>query len=97
MRLSLELIVIAIVVLVVAVVVLAIFGGGVQNFNTIFQGQSDQQIKQAICASACANFCMLHPDKDKGVWGTDAGLKDIKYKDKNINCQSIYGECKCKK
>ena len=98
MRLSLELIVVAIVILIAGVVVITIFTGGIENFMRIFGFYSDEQIKQGMCANACNSFCMFHPDKPSGTWGED-GLKDIMYKGDDLTdseCQSLYGSCICK-
>ena len=98
MRISLELVVVAIVILIVAIVVIGIFTGGLERFMSIFGIQSEQQIKQSMCANACSSFCMFNPEKTTGVWGTDAGLKDIMYKGKPIDseCITLYKEkCEC--
>jgi hypothetical protein len=96
MRISLELVVIAIIILVVAVVVLAIFGGGVENFVNIFNWQSEEHIKRGICANACSNYCFTHPDQTNVVeWGT-SGLDKPEYQQKPIeNCGKLYGKCDC--
>lgn len=95
MRLSLELIVVAVVILVVAVVILTIFTGGMQNFMEIFGGQTDHQLKISMCQSACSSYCMVHPDVDEGSWG-DPGLNDITYKGEAVDCAAIYNsKCEC--
>ncbi|MCK4335808.1 MAG: hypothetical protein KAW40_03725 [Candidatus Aenigmarchaeota archaeon] len=96
MRLSLELIVVAIVILIAGVVVITIFTGGIENFMRIFGFYSDEQIKQGMCANACSSFCMFHPEKASGEWGTTPGLEDPKYKDVPIGCRTVYGNCVCK-
>ena len=93
---SLELVVVMIVILIVALVVIGIFTGGVQNFMSIFTGVSDDQIKLSMCVTACANYCMIHPDKDSVAWGS-LGLEDPKYKGAAIGCQAkMGGNCVCK-
>ena len=99
MRMSLELIVVAIVLLIVAVVVIGIFTGGIQNFMNIFGATSDQQIKTNLCATACANYCFLHPEAADSVsWGS-SGVPLPEYKGKPIdNCGTLYGgSCNCTK
>ena len=102
MRTSLELVVIAIILLITAVVVLGIFTGGIQNFTSIFNTQSDQQIKTSLCMSACANYCMLHPQTDPSKphefgWGGTDGVPDPLYKGTAVGCSTIYsgGKCVC--
>jgi len=96
MRMSLELLVVAVVILIVAVVVVMIFTGGMENFNSIFGAQSDQQLKVTMCQTACSNYCMIHPGTTADVpW---ADVPDITYKGTKINseCASLYGgPCKC--
>lgn len=97
MRISLELVVIAIIILVVAVVVLAIFGGGIENFLSLFGYQSDEHIKYGLCASACSNYCFTHPNADSVTWEQD-GLKKPLYKGDPVDCGKIYkATCDCKK
>jgi hypothetical protein len=96
---SLELIVVAIVLLIVAVVVIGIFTGGIQNFMNIFGTTSDEQLKNSLCATACANYCFLHPEvTDPAPWG-GTGVPLPKYKNDDIkDCSTRYGsDCKCKK
>jgi hypothetical protein len=98
MRISLELVVIVIVLLIVAIVVLGVFTGGIQNFMNIFGATSDQQLKTNLCATACANYCFLHPEATSPPWGS-SGVPLPEYKGKPIdNCLALYGgSCNCTK
>lgn len=99
MRVSLELVVVAVVLLIVAVVVIAMFTGGMNNFNSVFGEQSDNQIKFNLCAVTCTNYCSTHlstdPAKPTTATFGAAGLPDPKYKGADVKCASVYGECKC--
>ena len=98
---SLELVVVAIIILIVALVVIGIFTGGIQNFMNIFNFQSDAQIKQSLCQTACANYCFTHPQLKAGTsltWvdkiegNAENQIEKPQYKGKSIdNCQT----CTC--
>ncbi len=96
-RMSIEIVVVAIIILIVALVVIGIFSGGIANFNSIFTSQSDDQIKKSLCDTTCANYCFMNPVKDgtaaTHTWG-EGGLVAPTYKSNTIACPQ---PCTCRK
>ncbi len=88
MRISLELVVIAIVILVVALVVLTIFSGGINQFQNIFGGTSEDMLKQQQCSSACSFACM---GKEDGILSSFDG----KYRTGSGVSKLCGGKCNC--
>lgn len=92
MRLSLELIVIAIVILVVALVILTLFGGGISRFQTGWGGVSEDQLKYNQCNMLCTQACFgLSENANPEDWGE---YKYVTSKGTKVECG---GTCTCTK
>ncbi|UCC91287.1 MAG: hypothetical protein JSV39_03145 [Candidatus Aenigmatarchaeota archaeon] len=83
MRLSLELIVIAVVILVVAVVILAFFALGVQQANQL----TDARNQCINIASASCNALNVMPPS----WS----ISTIRIKDEVLSCEMLTGKTRC--
>ncbi|MEM2954862.1 MAG: hypothetical protein QW625_02865 [Candidatus Nanoarchaeia archaeon] len=98
-RMSLEIVIVAVVILIVALVIIGVFMGGTLKIVDIINPTTDQQAKINLCQTACAQYCMLHPDKTSIGWGEE-GIKNLipEYKGEKIDCNAVIGgSCECKK
>ncbi|HDD46175.1 MAG TPA: hypothetical protein ENG42_01760 [Candidatus Aenigmarchaeota archaeon] len=85
MRISLELIVVAIVILITALVVITIFGIGIQRASTLSEASN-------ICKQHAAAACSVIGDGELPSTVTD--LKII-VNDKEETCSDLLKGCKC--
>jgi len=84
MSTSLVLIVSAIVILITALVVITVFGGGMQNFLSIFNPWGETTAAVAQCQGVCQQLCLTH-----GETGEPPGWSEAKatYNSELRNCK----------
>lgn len=93
MRVSILIVVTAVVILILAVVLVTIFSGGIEKFLVIWTGFSGEQLAYARCQTECQKLCVKH-----GKAGTPSGWggATVDVGGKKVDCStetSVVCEC----